>query len=198
MLSVLIDPKHDVDAWSYLHGICGVFALALAEEYGYKIQMVRDASDAPGLANLCHVFCVIEDFPNPTMYIDARGLTDNKELFLHEFEEFLDNPVFENVNPDDLKRILINELGSMGYPFFLSRAKMLIRRYPSYYVSNEVDYILSQDNTKIGEIKNMKSRPCPIEGCTGMRMHVKWPDGKSTYPCTKGCTQISTHFWKIN
>jgi hypothetical protein len=28
---------------------------------------------------------------------------------------------------------------------------------------------------------------CRLEGCGGTRLHVKWPDGKRTYPCAKGC-----------
>ena len=28
---------------------------------------------------------------------------------------------------------------------------------------------------------------CRLEGCNGTRLHVKWPDGKRTYPCAKGC-----------
>lgn len=27
---------------------------------------------------------------------------------------------------------------------------------------------------------------CRLEGCTGRRITVKWPDGKITHPCSKG------------
>jgi hypothetical protein len=30
--------------------------------------------------------------------------------------------------------------------------------------------------------------PCPMDGCPGTRLAVKWYDGKMTYPCTKGMT----------
>lgn len=30
------------------------------------------------------------------------------------------------------------------------------------------------------------SRACGLEGCTGSRLSVKWPDGHHTYPCSKG------------
>ena len=30
------------------------------------------------------------------------------------------------------------------------------------------------------------TRPCRLEGCTGMRITVRWGDGKITYPCSKG------------
>lgn len=28
---------------------------------------------------------------------------------------------------------------------------------------------------------------CNLEGCRGLRLHVRWPDGKRTRPCSKGC-----------
>lgn len=28
--------------------------------------------------------------------------------------------------------------------------------------------------------------PCRLEGCTGWRVSVRWPNGKLTRPCTKG------------
>lgn len=28
--------------------------------------------------------------------------------------------------------------------------------------------------------------PCRMEGCTGVRVMVRWPDGKVTWPCSKG------------
>lgn len=27
---------------------------------------------------------------------------------------------------------------------------------------------------------------CQMDGCNGVRLSVKWPDGKHTFPCTKG------------
>lgn len=30
------------------------------------------------------------------------------------------------------------------------------------------------------------SRSCTMEGCRGIRIGVRWPDGKTTWPCTKG------------
>lgn len=54
----------------------------------------------------------------------------------------------------------------------------------------EPKYMLSADGTKCGIIKKFNSRRCRLEGCTGVRIHVVWPDGKSTYPCSKGCHPI--------
>jgi hypothetical protein len=30
------------------------------------------------------------------------------------------------------------------------------------------------------------TRRCQLEGCCGTRLGVRWPDGKITWPCTKG------------
>ena len=30
------------------------------------------------------------------------------------------------------------------------------------------------------------TRHCRLEGCTGLNLHVKWKNGKYTWPCTKG------------
>jgi len=27
-------------------------------------------------------------------------------------------------------------------------------------------------------------RPCALEGCTGLRLATRWPDGRLTFPCT--------------
>lgn len=57
--------------------------------------------------------------------------------------------------------------------------------------------MLSRDGKKVGVIKNLRSRPCRLEGCTGMRIHVKWPDGKSTYPCSTGCERVDEDTLRI-
>lgn len=57
--------------------------------------------------------------------------------------------------------------------------------------------MLSRNGSMIGEIKNLNSRRCKLEGCTGVRIHVKWPNGRSTYPCSKGCKQIDADTLQI-
>ena len=57
--------------------------------------------------------------------------------------------------------------------------------------------MLNRDGTIQGIIINPNSRKCAMEGCTGMRIHVKWPDGKSTYPCSKGCKEVNQETLQI-
>lgn len=35
-----------------------------------------------------------------------------------------------------------------------------------------------------------KQTLCNLEGCTGVRVSVRWPSGKLTRPCTKGMTVL--------
>ena len=40
------------------------------------------------------------------------------------------------------------------------------------------------ENVK-GEVRGA-GKACALEGCTGWRLCVRWPDGKHTWPCSKG------------
>ncbi len=41
-------------------------------------------------------------------------------------------------------------------------------------------------------------RRCQLEGCLGVRLYVRWNDGKLTLPCTKGMTYDDlTNTWEI-
>ena len=31
---------------------------------------------------------------------------------------------------------------------------------------------------------------CRLEGCTGLRLAVRWSDGRLTFPCTKGMDYV--------
>jgi len=33
-------------------------------------------------------------------------------------------------------------------------------------------------------------RRCQMDGCTGVRIGVRWSDGKITWPCSKGMEQV--------
>lgn len=45
--------------------------------------------------------------------------------------------------------------------------------------------IWSRDAATQGELTGSR-RQCQMEGCTGIRVATRWPDGKLTWPCTKG------------
>lgn len=52
-------------------------------------------------------------------------------------------------------------------------------------------------NGEIG-IPTGNTQKCRLEGCRGIRLSVKWPDNRYTYPCTKGMTyNIEKKEWQI-
>lgn len=57
--------------------------------------------------------------------------------------------------------------------------------------------MLSRDGKQKGVILNLQSRHCTMEGCNGWRIHVRWPNGKNTYPCSRGCKVIDDNTMQI-
>ena len=58
-------------------------------------------------------------------------------------------------------------------------------------------FIASRDMNSFGVVINHYSRPCSMEGCMGMRMHVRWGDGAVTFPCSKGVDVLAPNLYKI-
>ncbi len=38
---------------------------------------------------------------------------------------------------------------------------------------------------------------CALEGCNGRRLAVRWPDGKRSFPCTRGMGVRPDGEWQI-
>lgn len=85
--------KHDqdceMDALVFLHGVCGIFALALSDVFRYEIELSYEqpededvGNNTPEwcLNNLVHIYCK-KQVGDKTYYIDVRGVTDNWEAF---------------------------------------------------------------------------------------------------------------------
>lgn len=56
--------------------------------------------------------------------------------------------------------------------------------------------VISRTGTQEGKTTG-GSRHCSLEGCRGLRIAVRWPSGKLTYPCTKGMTSNADGSWRI-
>jgi hypothetical protein len=41
------------------------------------------------------------------------------------------------------------------------------------------------------------TRNCQMEGCNGIRIGVRWPDGHMTWPCSKGMVMDHHNEWRI-
>jgi hypothetical protein len=46
--------------------------------------------------------------------------------------------------------------------------------------------VFSRSGDEAGEVRISRERRCHLDGCRGVRLLVFWPDGKHTWPCTKG------------
>jgi hypothetical protein len=51
-----------------------------------------------------------------------------------------------------------------------------------------VKKVFSRNGKYAGVVTNTSR--CTLDGCGGTRLHVKWPDGRRTYPCAKGCDAL--------
>lgn len=38
---------------------------------------------------------------------------------------------------------------------------------------------------------------CSMAGCNGLRIAVRWPDGRCTFPCTRGLLPLGAGVWRI-
>lgn len=47
-----------------------------------------------------------------------------------------------------------------------------------------------------GEIRGASLR-CPLGGCNGIRVIVRWPDGHMTRPCSRGLQEIGPGQYRI-
>ena len=57
--------------------------------------------------------------------------------------------------------------------------------------------VIARGGRKIGRTTG-NEKCCNLEGCTGRRLHVRWKDGKFTWPCTKGMLwNDAEQSWKI-
>lgn len=45
--------------------------------------------------------------------------------------------------------------------------------------------VVSRDGNQEGELTGGRRR-CPLSGCTGVRLGVRWGDKRVTFPCSKG------------
>lgn len=62
----------------------------------------------------------------------------------------------------------------------------------------DVDVIYSRNMGSKGYTPSRwKGRPCPMEGCTGHRIQVRWDDGSLTFPCTKSLERVREGAYKI-
>lgn len=56
--------------------------------------------------------------------------------------------------------------------------------------------VLSRSGTKTG-ITTGSTHKCGLAGCTGVRIAIRWPSGKHTFPCSESLSRVGGH-WQIS
>lgn len=123
-------------AFYFLHGICGFFALALHDYYGYDIWRLDgidedvDEGEEP-MDFLIHIYCVA---PNGQL-IDVRGSTTDENAFVEEFLDFCDE---DNINgrsmtAEELRNFLKPLLSEKEFDYFYYAAMDMITTHEDWY-----------------------------------------------------------------
>lgn len=128
----------------FLHGICGVFALALHDEFGYEIRYgealaepeeeYEDDEDNGLVPELIHIYCVDTDGSK----VDIRGRTKNNKLFWSSFEDFFtDGPREQTYSEAECRDFVVTCMGEDEFSRYYKAAKRIIRTNLSWYKKGE-------------------------------------------------------------
>ena len=132
-LSVRVtDGFEAVDATIYLHGVCGVFALALHDRIGHPIEALLDDNDGPMWSRLVHLYCPVKVLGQQG-YADVRGITTSWDEFLEEYAELSSTWERQPVDSDELREQLLMEMDKDTLEQFYRVAVALIQAEPWAY-----------------------------------------------------------------
>lgn len=115
-----------LDTTIYLHGECGVFALALHDRLGYPIEALLDDSNGTVWNRLVHLYCPVKVLGQQG-FADVRGITTDWNEFLKEYAELSDSWERQPVDPDELRKQMLKEFGKETLEQFYLVAVALIR-----------------------------------------------------------------------
>ena len=128
-----------VDADWFLHGECGIFALALHDALGYDLErMMEPDSSEEGMPQLVHIYCR----GNDGAYIDVRGTCpeSDKDLFFEsEFGDWYTNVAdYSAVDGEDLKQSILQfEMSQSTFAQFYNLAIRFIEQHREWYKAEQ-------------------------------------------------------------
>lgn len=121
-----------MDATIYLHGVCGVFALALHDRIGHPIEALLDDNNLPMWSRIVHLYCPVKVLGQQG-YADVRGITTSWDEFLEEYAELSGAWERQPVDADELRDQLLMEMDKETLEQFYRDAVRLIRETPWAY-----------------------------------------------------------------
>jgi hypothetical protein len=75
------------------------------------------------------------------------------------------------------------------------KVQNIIEKYLGVKSTPKGNLVVSRDGKKKGKTTGGCYR-CRMDGCPGLRIGVRWEDGKLTFPCSKGMIR-NKKGWKI-
>ena len=121
-----------MDATIYLHGVCGVFALALHDRIGHPVEALLDDNNLPMWSRIVHLYCPVKVLGQQG-YADVRGITTSLDEFLEEYAELSNTWERRPVDPGELRKQLLMEMDKDTLEQFYRDAVRLIRETPWAY-----------------------------------------------------------------
>lgn len=118
-----------MDATIYLHGVCGVFALALHDRIGHPVEALLDDNNLPMWSRIVHLYCPVKVLGQQG-YADVRGITTSLDEFLEEYAELSNTWERRPVDPGELRKQLLMEMDKDTLEQFYRDAVRLIREMP--------------------------------------------------------------------
>lgn len=123
--------------YNYLHGLCDTFAQALNNIFGYQIEYIiqsQDPSDKDSPINLIHAYCLIET-ETSVLYADVRGITDDYDKFLAEFDITKDD-IDEDYTYTVASYEPIDQYSYSNSSSLIIETERIIQTYKDYYKIN--------------------------------------------------------------
>lgn len=154
--SMILSPENEqeVDAGFYLHGICGVFALALHNRFGYHIEWALDdewevekedeeessepdAQEYDPWEHLIHIYCIMPPSGSKESLIDIRGITQDEDRFFEPFEDFFTDLNYYAPCEDashELRNKLHETMGEESFRLHYDCACRMIDLHPDWFI----------------------------------------------------------------
>ena len=129
-----------VDAGEFLHGVCGIFALALNEMFGYPIEALQWICDEPAESiwdGLEHIYCPVTVLGQKG-WADVRGITTDWDGFCKEFGDPNQLCVYSDVAPDQLRADLQRDIDHESFVLLYEEAMGLIKAWKNAYDGSDM------------------------------------------------------------
>lgn len=118
----------------FLHGVCGVFALALHNIFGYQIEVAAEMNmdGAPWEERIVHIYCR----DNQNNFVDVRGVTNDEDLFIESFEDFFVPKYgdYLDIQAEELRSFLSRCMDEDELSWLYNAAVLFIHRHGEYKI----------------------------------------------------------------